>query len=161
MKLAFLKTNCIWFIVVVCLFGSLNALGQNQPTGDYVLGPNDGLRITVFEHPDMTTDLRISESGNIRFPLIGEVPLAGLTVNAAEERVAERLRTGGFVKKPQINILVTQYRGQQVSVLGQVNRPGRYPIEAPTKLSDMMALAGGIAQAGGRGRTRARCAVLR
>jgi polysaccharide biosynthesis/export protein len=134
----------VWLVALLAVARVVGA----QETPDYVLGPGDVLRITVFEHQDMTTEARVSESGKIRFPLVGEVVLGGLTVNAAEARLAESLRSGGFLLKPQVNLLVTQFRSKQVSVLGQVNRPGRYPIDSALKLSDALALAGGVAVTG-------------
>nr|MBP6224411.1 polysaccharide export protein EpsE [Rhizobacter sp.] len=69
--------------------------------------------------------------------------------SAAERLIADGLRNGGFVKQPQVSVLVLQVRGNQVSVLGQVNRPGRFPIEvADMRLSDLLAMAGGISAIG-------------
>jgi polysaccharide biosynthesis/export protein len=115
---------------------------------DYVLGPADHIKISVYEYPDMTTEARISENGKIRFPLVGEVVLGGLTVQEAEARIADKLKSGGFVLKPQVNVLVTSFRSQTVSVLGQVNRAGQYPVDRPSRVSDMLATAGGIAPIG-------------
>jgi polysaccharide export outer membrane protein len=111
---------------------------------EYVLGAGDIIRITVFQNPDLTVDTRVTENGSITYPLIGAVSVGGLTLPATEKLIAQRLRDGGFVLKPQVNVLLMQIRGNQVSVLGQVNRPGRYPIEiADTKVTDMLATAGG------------------
>ena len=142
--------SCLHRIALAALFVlvGLAAIAQQSDSRDYVLAAGDVVRINVFEHPDMATEARISESGNIRFPLIGEVGIAGLSVSGAEGRIAEKLRSGGFVKRPEVSLIVIQFRGQQVSVLGQVNRPGRYPIEGPTKLSDLIAIAGGVALGG-------------
>jgi polysaccharide biosynthesis/export protein len=113
------------------------------------LGEGDVLRITVFQNPDLTTESRISERGTITFPLVGEVALGGLTPAAAETRIAEQLEKGKFVLKPQVTVNVTKVRSRQVSVVGQVARPGRYPLEdASTSVTDGLAVAGGIAQAG-------------
>jgi polysaccharide biosynthesis/export protein len=147
MRLMNIRTQLI-FIALAILFLSLPSRAQPTDSRDYVLGAGDIVRINVFEHPDMATEARLSESGKIRFPLIGEVGIAGLSVSGAEGRIADQLRTGGYVKKPEVSIIVTQFRGQQASVLGQVNRPGRYPIEGPTKLSDLLAIAGGVTSSG-------------
>lgn len=109
-----------------------------------VLGVGDLVRITVFQNPDMTTEARVSEAGTITFPLLGAVRVAGMTPAAAEQMIAEGLRRGGYVVQPQVNVFVTQLRSRQVSILGQVGRPGKYPVEdATTRLVDMIALAGG------------------
>jgi polysaccharide export outer membrane protein len=77
------------------------------------------------------------------------VRIGGLSVTAAEKLIADGLRSGNFVKQPQVTIVVMQVRGNQVDVLGQVNRPGRYALEvAGMRLSDAIALAGGIAATG-------------
>lgn len=125
------------------------ALAQDGKKSEYLLGAGDSIRVTVFQNPDLTIETRVSENGSVTYPLIGAVPLGGHTISEAEGIVAAKLRKGGFVRQPQVNILVLQIRGNQVSVLGLVNRPGRYPIETfNTRLSDMLAVAGGIAPAG-------------
>ena len=114
-----------------------------------VLGDGDTVRVTVFQNPELTTETRISERGTISFPLVGEVELAGLTRAAAEARIAARLKDGQFVRNPQVGIELVTVRSRQVSVLGQVARPGRYALDgARMTLTDVLALAGGIAPAG-------------
>lgn len=115
----------------------------------YRLALGDTIRITVFQVPDLSLETRINEAGAISYPLLGSVSLAGLTVTEAEQRLARGLRDGNFVRQPQVSITLTQARGNQVSVLGQVGRPGRYPLETgEVRLTDMLATAGGIAQGG-------------
>jgi len=124
-------------------------LASAQSTGEYLLGPGDVIRITVFQNQDLTTETRVSESGAISFPLIGSVKVGGLSVQATEQRIAKALKDGGFVVQAQVNVLPVQIRGSQIAVLGQVNRPGRYPLETfNTRLSDMLATAGGISSGG-------------
>jgi len=116
---------------------------------EYLLGPGDTIRIQVFQNPDLTLETRLSENGSITYPLIGAVQLGGHTLAAAEQRIAGQLRDGGFVQQPQVTVVVLQNLGNQVAVLGQVNRPGRYPVETlNTRLADMLAIAGGIAPGG-------------
>ena len=116
---------------------------------DYRLGSGDVIRISVFQNPELTLETRVSETGLISFPLLGPLRVGGMASSQAEKVIADGLRNGNFVKQPQVSILVVQVRGNQVSVLGQVNRPGRFPIEvADIKLSEMLATAGGIAVTG-------------
>lgn len=116
---------------------------------DYVLGPGDVIRVSVYQNADLTLETRVAESGSISFPLLGQVKLGGLSVPKAEKVIADGLRNGNFVRQPQVSILVTQVRGNQASVLGMVNRPGRFPIEQTgMRLSELLATAGGIASGG-------------
>ena len=116
-----------------------------------LLGVGDLVKITVYQNPDLTVDNgRISESGQINFPLIGSVGLGGLTVSAGEQKIAKMLRDGGFVLRPQVTIQIATIRSSVVSVLGMVTRPGRYPIDVVgTKVSEMIAQSGGVAVGGG------------
>lgn len=117
----------------------------NQPSGDYTLAPGDAIRVLVFQNPDLTLDTRVTESGTITYPLIGSVKVGNMPIAQAERSIALALKAGGFVQQPQVNIVLVQVRGNQVSVLGAVNRPGRYPLESfNIRLSDMLANAGGI-----------------
>jgi len=116
---------------------------------DYVLGAGDVIRVTVFQSPELTLEARIPETGVLSYPLLGPVTLGGLTVSAAEKRLADGLLAGKFLKQPQVSILVIQMRGSQASVLGHAVRPGRYPLElSNTRLTDLIALAGGVAPEG-------------
>jgi polysaccharide export outer membrane protein len=136
-------------VLLVFLFTVLGNVSAEEKPVDYRLGPGDAIRIMVFQNPDLTLESRVSESGTITYPLIGAVEIGGLSVGAAEQKIAAGLKEGGFVQQPQVNIVLTQVRGSQVSVLGQVSRPGRFPIEtANTKLTEMLATAGGIAPNG-------------
>ena len=120
---------------------------EKQP--EYQLGPGDNIRILVFQNPDLTLETRVTENGTISYPLIGIVRIGDMTIAAAEQVIAKALQTGGFIKQPQVNILLLQTRGNQVSVLGQVNRPGRFPLETVNiRVSEMLAVAGGIAPTG-------------
>ena len=120
-----------------------------QPGNEYRLGPGDVVRISVYNNPDLNTEAQITQQGRITFPLIGEVQIGGIEKGQAEQIIARRLAEGGFVVKPQVNVLVLGFKSQQISVLGQVNRPGKYPIEQASTLADLLAIAGGVAQTGG------------
>jgi polysaccharide export outer membrane protein len=107
------------------------------------------VKISVFGQPDLSTDARISAQGTIAMPLLGEIKLSGLTPGAAMTTIANKLRDGKFVLNPQVSVNVTQMRSRQVSVLGQVTRPGRYALDdTSSRLTDVLALAGGISPNG-------------
>lgn len=119
------------------------------PAPEYRLGAGDIIRIVVYQNPDLTLETRVSETGVVSFPLIGNVRIGGLGVSAAEKLIADALKSGNFVKQPQVTLTLLQIKGNQASVLGQVNRPGRYPIEtADMRLTDLLANAGGVATTG-------------
>jgi polysaccharide export outer membrane protein len=116
---------------------------------DYVLGAGDVIKVTVFQSPELGVETRIPESGLVSMSLLGQIKLGGLTISEAERKIADGLLSGKFLKQPQVSILVTTLRGSQASVLGNAVRPGRYSLElANTRLSDLMALAGGVAPDG-------------
>jgi polysaccharide export outer membrane protein len=116
---------------------------------EVVLGPGDVVKASVYGSPDLATETRISESGSMTFPLLGEVQVGGLSTQQAEKKIGNLLEKGGYLKKAQVNLLITTLASQQVSVLGQVNRPGRYPVEGKRKVLDLLAIAGGISPEGG------------
>ena len=116
---------------------------------EYQLGAGDTIRIVVFQNADLTLETRVTENGTITFPLIGTIKIGGLTIGTAERIIAKALKDGVFIQSPQVNIVLLQYRGNQVSVLGQVNRPGRFPLETYNiRVSEMLTIAGGITATG-------------
>jgi len=134
-------------VIVLLLAGA--GWNSSRAAEEYLLNPGDIVKITVFKNPDLSIDARVSEGGAIGFPLIGNVPVSGLTLSGAANRIAQMLKDGGFVLNPQVNVLLTLSVGNQVAVLGEVNKPGRYPIEgAGGHVSGMLATAGGISPTG-------------
>ncbi|MFT3817054.1 MAG: polysaccharide export protein EpsE [Rubrivivax sp.] len=149
------QTWCRGLLLALCLLQAAVAHAAEAPppaaaaAAEYRLGAGDVLRITVFQNPDLSLEARVTEAGVIGYPLLGPIRLGGLSVTAAEKLIADGLRNGNFVKQPQVSITVTQVKGNQASVLGQVNRPGRYALEtADMRLTDLLALAGGVASLG-------------
>ncbi len=124
--------------------GAAWAQATGPAPAEYRLGAGDVIRITVFQNPELTLETRVTEGGLVSFPLLGSIRLGGLGVTQAEKLIADGLRSGNFVRNPQVTLVLVQVRGNQASVLGQVNRPGRFPIEvADMRLSDLLAMAGG------------------
>jgi polysaccharide export outer membrane protein len=134
-----------WFFAAILTLSVGIAVAET----DLVIGAGDVLKISVFDQPDLSLEVRVSESGTITFPLIGEVKVGGETTASTERNIASMLESGGFIRSPHVNIIVTQMQSQQVSVLGQVNRPGRYPLDGARTISDVIALAAGVAADGG------------
>lgn len=129
--------------------GAILVLASAAGAADLPLGRGDVLKISVFGNPDLSVETRVGESGKISYPLLGEVGVEGLSPAEAERRIAAALETGGFVRRPHVNVAVTLLQSQQVSVLGLVNRPGRYPMEGKRTVIDVLALAGGVNPEGG------------
>jgi len=123
--------------------------GAQEKTIQYRLGDGDSIRIVVFQNPDLTVETRVTESGIITYPLVGNLAIGGMTIPGAESTIAKALSDGGYIQRPQVNIVLLQNRGNQVSVLGQVGRSGRFALETfTTRLSEMIAIAGGISPTG-------------
>lgn len=135
-------------LAIVLLVAGFSVQAQTPPS-EYRLGDGDSIRVLVFQNPDLTLETRVTESGTITYPLIGNLTIGGMTIPAAERTIAAALSAGGFIQKPQVNIVLLQNRGNQVSVLGQVGRSGRFALETfTTRLSEMIAIAGGISATG-------------
>jgi len=137
--------------VLLFWFCISTAFAQTAPAArpEHTLGPGDVIRVSVYQNPDLSIETRLTENGQVSFPLVGAIGLDGLSTTGAEQKIAKALRDGNFVLKPQVTVMVVQVRSAQVSVLGQVSKPGRYPIEAVnTKVSEMIAAAGGVAPGG-------------
>jgi polysaccharide export outer membrane protein len=134
-------------LLAVCVVGVAHA--ADAKIEQHLLGSGDVIRISVYQNADLSLETRVSELGQINFPLIGTVKVGGLTLPGAEAQIAKQLRDGNFVLKPQVNVMLVQVRSSQISVLGQISKPGRYPIETVnSKLSEMIAAAGGVVSGG-------------
>ena len=113
------------------------------------LGPGDAIRVTVFQQPDLTTEARVTERGTVTLPLVGDVKVAGMSSAEAGKAIAAEFERGKFLKRPQVGVSIATLRSQQVSVLGMVARPGRYPLDdSSANLSEVIAAAGGISATG-------------
>lgn len=111
-----------------------------------LLGPGDVLGITVYGQPDLTTETEVSEFGGIAFPLIGSLRVNGLRPGDVEQMIAKKLQEGDLVKDPHVTVLLKQQRSKMLSILGEVTKPGRYPLLRNTTLFDILATAGGLTQ---------------
>ena len=141
--------RALLFIVGLTVVFCAQAQTAQPAQPEYELGKGDSIRVVIFQNPDLTVETRVTENGTISYPLVGSVKVGGLTIPAAERTIAKALSDGGFIQKPQVNIMLLANRGNQVSVLGAVNRAGRFPLETfNTRLSEMLAIAGGVSPSG-------------
>ncbi|HKC72392.1 MAG TPA: polysaccharide biosynthesis/export family protein, partial [Terriglobales bacterium] len=115
-----------------------------------LIGVGDLVHISVMGAPEFDQDLRVGANGDASVALVGAVHLAGLTPDAAAQTLRKRLMDGGFFSDPQVTVLEKEYATQGVSVLGEVQKPGVYPIVGPRNLFDVLSLAGGTTAKAGQ-----------
>jgi polysaccharide export outer membrane protein len=122
-----------------------NSVSLSSAPVDYQLRPLDLLDIRVFQEDDLTMTNKVSQAGTLTFPLIGSVKVSGLKVHEAEILVTDKLKDG-YIKNPQVTILVKEYAARRVSVLGEVKKPGtvEIPPEEALTLLQAVAYAGGF-----------------
>jgi polysaccharide export outer membrane protein len=138
------------FLAIMLAFALAAAAQDHGRLAQYRLGAGDSIRVSVFQNPNLTLETRVGEDGAITYPLIGRMTVGGATIADTERSIARALEGGGFIREPQVSVLLVQTRSAQVSVLGLVNRAGRYPLDTVNvRVSEMIAIAGGIATAGG------------
>ncbi|MDP9039992.1 MAG: polysaccharide biosynthesis/export family protein [Acidobacteriota bacterium] len=112
------------------------------PGEDFQLGPGDLINIRLFGGADYTAIVRVDSTGNVELPYIGSVPLSGLSIHAAQQLIASRLRTGGFYLDPEIIIQVIESLNSSVTVAGELR--GSIPITGARRLIDVLSAAGGL-----------------
>jgi polysaccharide export outer membrane protein len=114
------------------------------PAQDYLIGPSDTISMAVFNEPEFSaTTLRVDVAGNVNIPLIGRVHAAGKSTDAFGSEVANALRKGGYLVEPRVTVNLIEAVSQRVTVDGEVNQPGIYPLTGPTTLLDAIALSRG------------------
>jgi polysaccharide export outer membrane protein len=128
-------------IGIVAVFLGAHAFANG---GDYRLGPGDLLKVAVFGSPELSNEVRVTESGNITYPLVGAVQVAGRSPSQVEAMLSAQLEQGGYLRAPQVSVLVVEYRSQKVAVLGHVVKPGQYSLQSASRLLDVLSEAGGV-----------------
>ncbi len=123
--------------LVLCL--SFTALWAE----DYLVGPGDVLGISVYDNEDLTTKVRVSTAGTIVMPLLGQVEVKGMTVNAITDKITHLL-ADGYLVNPQVNIFVEEYRSKKVVILGNVRTPGLIELSGATNFLELVSKAGGL-----------------
>lgn len=113
------------------------------------VGIGDTVSVQVFGRPELASTAAVAEDGSVTLPLVGAVRIAGQSQTAAAQRVAAAFQSGQFLRNPQVTLLITQSRSQQVSVLGEVRTPGRFVVDGRTTVLDLLALAGGTTERSG------------
>ena len=108
----------------------------------FVIGNDDVLAINVWKEPDVSRSVPVRSDGKISLPLVGEVQAAGQTPLKLEQEIAARLKN--YVSEPEVTVIVQQINSQKFNILGQVTRPGSYPIANAATVLDAIAVAGGF-----------------
>lgn len=125
----------------VAALGQANYTYQRPTT--YLLRPSDKISISVFREPDFSLEqVQIGVEGNVSIPLLGSIPVAGMTAEAFERDVTARLGRAGL-KSPQVSVNIVEYASHLVTVEGAVDTPGVYAFQPGARLSSAIALAGG------------------
>jgi polysaccharide export outer membrane protein len=109
---------------------------------DFLLGPEDLLRVTVWKSPDLSGEVPIRPDGTISMPLIGDVPAAGLTANVLAKRIGERLTE--YISSPIVTVQVKEVNSYFIYVLGEVVKPGKYSLKSYVNVMQGISLAGGF-----------------
>lgn len=115
-----------------------------------VLGVGDLIKVSVLGAPDSDQEVRVGADGNVVLNFIGAVPIAGQTTAQAQESITKKLVAGGFFTQPQVSVFTKEYATQGVSVMGEVQKPGVYPVLGARKLFDVLSLAGGTTPKAGK-----------
>lgn len=112
-----------------------------SPSPNYILGPNDRIRVKVYGEQDITGEYEIDSSGNVSIPLAGHIKAAGLTTRQVERAIVSAL-SKGIVRDPRVNVEVAAYRPYYI--LGEVKKSGEYPYRNGLTVLDAVASAGGF-----------------
>ena len=117
-----------------------------QAEADYVIGSQDVVTVTVYDHADLTGKYTVETDGSFTFPLIGRVKAAGLTLHDLEDSLKKSL-SDGYLKNPQVSVSMDEYKSQRVFVMGEVRAPGAYQLTGNMTIIEVLAKAGGTTQA--------------
>lgn len=136
----------------VAMYFVLTVLGGVMPglclAEDFMVGTNDVLKISVYDHPDMETKVRVNGEGVIQMPLLGQVQIGGLTISEISNKLT-LLLADGYIVSPQVNVFVEEYGSKKGVILGMVQKPGAYDLSGPTTLLELISKAGGLSDKAG------------
>ncbi|MEN8140630.1 MAG: polysaccharide biosynthesis/export family protein [Thermodesulfobacteriota bacterium] len=138
---------CLSFAFLLTCAGLLMP-GGTLLADEYTVGPDDVLKITVYDHPDMETRVRVDGNGTILMPLIGHVNVAGRSIAQVSDKLASLLGDG-YLVNPQVNVFIEGYGSKKAVILGMVNKPGLYELSGQTTLLELISKAGGLASDSG------------
>jgi len=114
------------------------------------IGPGDQVDVEVFDTPELSGPARVSQTGEVNLPVIGNIQIAGLTPNQAARKIEYELKSHGILIDPHVTVSIAEYASQGATLTGEVHAPGVYPTLGSRRLLDMIALAGGVTTSAGR-----------
>jgi polysaccharide export outer membrane protein len=126
------------------------AAARAAAAGEYQIGPEDVLDISVWKNPELSRKVPVRPDGRVSLPLINDIQAAGLTPSALREQLAQRL--GEFVPSPEVSVIVQEVHSLKVSVMGAVKMPGRFELKSPATVLECLALAQGFTEFANRDR---------
>ena len=115
---------------------------STRSDNSFIIGNDDVLSISVWKEPDLTKQLPVRSDGKISLPLIGDIQAAGRTPSQLEQDIADRLKA--YITNPQVSVIVQEIKSENFNILGQVSKPGSYPLASGTTVVDAIATAGGF-----------------
>jgi polysaccharide export outer membrane protein len=115
---------------------------------DYMVGEEDVLKITVYDHPDLAAVARVSGDGLITLPLIGAVKVTGLSTSQISQKLTELL-ADGYIVDPHVSVFVEEFKSRKTIIMGQVNKPGVYALSGNTTVLELLSKAGGLTKEAG------------
>jgi polysaccharide export outer membrane protein len=127
-----------------------NAQPSGPDLGDYRIGPEDMLQISVWRNDAMSRTVPVRPDGKISLPLLNDIQANGLTPMELRDVLVKRLAE--FMPSPEVSVIVIETRSFRVSVIGEVPKPGRFELKSWTTVLDVLAMAGGLSQFASRGR---------
>jgi polysaccharide export outer membrane protein len=130
-----------WAVGVAAYAAAPVAAPVIEDVASYQLQPGDTVAVSVWKEPDLTAELLVRPDGAITLPLAGQIDAAGHTVDEVRGTIDMRLRK--YIPDPSVTVTLKQALGNQIFVLGKVNRPGNYPIPRPVDVVQALSLAGG------------------
>lgn len=158
-----MKTSLRLFLFVVLTMPFLQSWGQSASDSEtiastttpaptttpaqsnaetYVIGTEDVLSVNVWKEPDISRTVPVRPDGKITLPLIGEIQAGGLTPHKLQDNIASGLSS--YVASPEVTVIVEQVKSLKFNIVGEISKPGSYPLSEPTTVLDAIALGGGL-----------------
>jgi len=142
-----LRKKFVFYITVLLFIAAVSSFAQNniRDAGEYHIGVNDLLEISVYDEPDLSKAMRVAPDGSVSFPLLGNISVLGLTTKELEARITDLL-AADYLVSPQVNVFIKEHG--KVFISGYVLKPGAYEIKSGMTAMEALSLAGGVTEKG-------------